>query len=86
MQQWTVYDRYGNQIYMTEERWQHALEKRPWLDDLLDDVLTTIQHGRRQQDPLNSQKYKYYWPCQPLMPIFKHMVHVVLTPRLPSEF
>ena len=29
---WDMYDRYGNQIYLTKERWQHALEKRPWLD------------------------------------------------------
>ena len=28
---WEVYDRYGNKIYMTVERWEHAQEKRPWL-------------------------------------------------------
>lgn len=29
MKKWTVQDRYGNDIYLTEERWQHILESRP---------------------------------------------------------
>lgn len=75
---WILHDRYGNQIYMTKERWEHALEKRPWLDDYLNDVFTTIRRGRRQQDPFNRRKYKYYWPCDQLLPEFNHIVVVVL--------
>lgn len=75
---WEVYDRYGNKIYMTEERWQHALEKRPWLADYLDDILTTIRRGRREQDPLNPRKYKYYWPCEELLPEFNHLVVIIM--------
>lgn len=75
---WDVRDRYGNQIYITQERWNHALEKRPWLADYFDDVLDTLQYGRRQQDPLNLYKYKYYWPCTRLEPEFTHMIAVVL--------
>jgi len=29
MKKWTVQDRYGNTIYLTEERWHHILESRP---------------------------------------------------------
>jgi hypothetical protein len=65
---WEIYDRYGNHIYLTNERWRHALEKRPWLADHLDDVLATIRHGQRRQDPLNSRKYKYYLACEMLEP------------------
>ena len=75
---WQVRDRYGNQIYMTAECWLHALEKRPWLADYLDDVLVTIRLGRRTQDPLNLRKYKYYRPCASLQPEFNHIVVVVL--------
>ena len=78
MERWVLHDRYGNQIYMTEERWQHALEKRPWLSAYLENVLATIRQGRRQQDPLNQRKYKYYLPCYELMPEFNHLVVVVL--------
>jgi len=28
MNKWTVQDRYGNTIYLTEERWKHILESR----------------------------------------------------------
>ena len=54
------------------------MQKRPWLSNYLENVLTTIRQGRRQQDPLNPYKYKYYWPCRPLEPEFNHMVVVVL--------
>lgn len=75
---WQAQDRYGNLIYMTEERWQHALEKRPWLADHFDDVIDTLRFGRRQQDPLNANKYKYYWPLPQLEPDFNHLVVIVL--------
>lgn len=75
---WDITDRYGNPIYMTNERWLHAQEKRPWLAEHLDEVLTTLRKGRRQQDPLNSRKYKYYWPCHSLGDDFNHLVVIVL--------
>ena len=75
---WIEHDRYGNLIYMTEERWFHALEKRPWLDLYFDEVLATIRYGRRQQDPLNPRKYKYYRSCNDLLPEFNHIVVIVL--------
>jgi len=78
LRQWEVYDRYGNKIYMTAERWRHALESRPWLSDFLEETLDTLRKGRRKQDPLNLHKYKYYWPCDRLLPNFNHLVVVVL--------
>lgn len=41
---------------MTEERWQHALESRPWLEMYLEDALNALRYGRRQQDPINPCK------------------------------
>jgi hypothetical protein len=77
-QKWEVRDRYGNKIYMTAERWAHALENRPWLANYHAHVLTTLRMGRRAQDPLNARKYKYYWPCDELLPEFNHLVVIVL--------
>ena len=75
---WRLRDRYGNAVYMTEERWAHALESRPWLDALHGQILETVRQGRRKQDPLNPRKYKYYWPCPDLLPDYNHLVVVVL--------
>ena len=75
---WEVRDRYGNMIYMTAERWQHALASRPWLAALLQETLDALRQGRRKQDPLNLHKYKYYVPCDKLLPEYNHLVVVVL--------
>ena len=75
---WEVRDRYGNRIYMTAERWRHAIESRPWLADFHEETLATLRQGRRKQDPLNPRKYKYYWPCADLLPEFNQLVVVVL--------
>jgi hypothetical protein len=75
---WKIYDRYGNKIYMTAERWYHIIESRPWLADYHDEVLTALRRGRRKQDTLNPRKYKYYWPCDDLLPDFNHLVIVAV--------
>jgi hypothetical protein len=74
----TVQDRRGNRIYLTEERWNHAVRQRPWLEGHLDDVLDTIRLGRRHQDPLDPDKFKYYRPCEAFLPEYNHIVAVVL--------
>lgn len=76
-QKWEVHDRYGNKVYMTRERWQHILDRRPWLADLRDEILATVRHGRRKQDPLHAAKYKYYRPCTDLLPEYNHLIAVV---------
>lgn len=74
----TVHDRRGNTIYITEERWTHAVQQRPWLDGHLDDVLDTLRLGQRRQDSLDPSKYKYYLPCAAFLPEYNHIVVVVL--------
>jgi len=63
---------------MTAERWQHALEKRPWLADHLEEALNTLRLGHRKQDPLRQNKYKYYRRCDDLLPEYNHIVVIVL--------
>jgi hypothetical protein len=74
---WEVHDRYGHRLYMTAERWQHVLKQRPWLAEHLDDVLETLRHGRRKQDPMDSTKYKYSRQWEALFPEYNHLVAVV---------
>lgn len=47
MANWHVRDRYGHEIYLTQERWNHIINSHPELD------------GRREQDAILSDKYTY---------------------------
>ena len=58
---WTIQDRYGNVIYMTQERWEHVTDaiNHPEMAPYEEHLQETIQTGRRRQDQLNPQKYRY---------------------------
>ena len=58
---WSVSDRYGNTIYLTEERWRHIIEpfNHPEMADNEEELEQTIRLGQRKQDPVNAQKYRY---------------------------
>ena len=60
MQRWTVTDRQGREIYLTQERWEHILSKHAELHGRLEDVLSTICMGRRKQSKLDPQTFCYY--------------------------
>jgi len=60
MQRWTVTDRQGREIYLTQERWEHILSKHGELRGRREDVLTTIRLGRRKQSKLDPQTFCYY--------------------------
>lgn len=77
MQRWTVYDRFGNQIYLTEERWQHMLEGHDELTDRLDSVLDTVRYGQRRQEALDPDTYRYRRAYDDLLYGFNHIVVVV---------
>ena len=59
---WTQRDRFGNDIYLTYERWQHIIgsDNHPELESHFDYLRETIRRGRRRQDPYDPQGYKYY--------------------------
>lgn len=52
---WVVRDRHGNDIYLTNERWEHIIEpmNHPEMSGYREHLKETIQSGRRKQDPLN---------------------------------
>ncbi|MFQ6100720.1 MAG: hypothetical protein ACE5OS_05745 [Anaerolineae bacterium] len=77
-EKWTVQDRYGNEIYLTEERWNHILEYHPELEGHLDNVLNILKKGRRKQEPTMPYKYRYYGRCDELLPDYNHVVVIVI--------
>jgi hypothetical protein len=75
---WTVQDRDGNPIYLTEERWGHIVANHPEVEPYEDQLRTTIQRGKRRQEPLNQRKYRYAMSFRDLPESFNHIVVIVL--------
>ncbi len=59
MANWRVRDRYGHEIYLTQERWNHIIDSHPDLDGHREAVLDTVRKGRREQDAILPDKYTY---------------------------
>jgi len=78
MRRWIVQDRHGNEIYLTEERWQHIQRRHDELEGRLDDLLDTLRHGLRTQEALEPQKYRYRRAYKDLQYGFNHIVVVVI--------
>ena len=74
----TVQDRWGNEIYITDERWDHVLARHEELAGLFDEVVQTLRQGRRRQEALDPNRYRYYRPCALLPPEFNHVVVAVV--------
>lgn len=54
MKKWIVQDRYGNEIYLTEERWHHILEARPEMEPFYRKVPGNDTHGTPQTGHLDT--------------------------------
>ena len=78
MKKWTVQDRYGNTIYLTEERWYHILGSRPELEPLFEKFLETIQAGQRKQDALIPNEYRYFKQFDELLPENNYLIAIVI--------
>jgi len=77
---WTVTDRYGNQIYLTHERWEHITEaiNHPEMMDYEEELKETIRLGNRTQDLINPRKYRYSKSFNHLAEYNTHIVTIVL--------
>lgn len=78
MQHWAVQDRYGNTIYFTEERWRHVLASRPELEPHFELFLDTVRTGKRQQDALIANEYRYVKRYPALLPENNVLVVIVV--------
>lgn len=77
---WAVRDRYGNDVYLTYERWEHIVEpmNHPEMSGYEEHLKGTIRSGRRRQDPLNPQKYRYRKAFDDLPKDNTHIIAIVL--------
>lgn len=77
---WTLRDRYGNNIYLANERWEHITNplNHPEMLDYEEKLKETLRAGRRKQDPLNPQKYRYAKPFDNLAADNTHIIAIVL--------
>ena len=77
---WVVRDRYGNDIYLTQERWKHITGaiSHPEMSTYEEHLKETVQSGKRKQDPLNPQKYRYIKPFDNLAEDNTHIIAIVL--------
>lgn len=59
---WTQRDRFGNDIYLTYERWVHIVDddNHPEVAPFMEYVAETLRLGRRRQDPYHPHGYQYY--------------------------
>lgn len=73
---WVLHDRFGNEIYLTEERWHHIIDadNHPEVEPFFDDIAETIRRGRRQQDPYDPNGYRYSLPIPDLPDGNNHLV------------
>ncbi|HXV63627.1 MAG TPA: hypothetical protein VEK15_23200 [Vicinamibacteria bacterium] len=84
---WTARDRYGNDVYLTDERWRHITESwgHPEMAQFEDELRETVRAGDRQQDSLNPEKYRYVKEFDDLPEHNTHIVAVVLFKSIVSE-
>jgi hypothetical protein len=77
---WTVRDRYGNDIYLTQERWEHIIDpiNHPEMVEYEEQLKETIRTGTRKQDPLNARKYRYIKAFDHLAEDNTHIIAIVL--------
>ncbi len=77
---WTVGDRYGNDIYLTQERWEHIAEpvNHPEMSGYEKHLKETIRQGKRKQDTLNPRKYRYVRAFNDLTEYNTHIIAIVL--------
>jgi hypothetical protein len=73
----SVGDRWGNEIYLTDERWQHILETHEEMANFRRYLFETLRTEQRRQDAFDPSKYKYSKKFTDLLDDFTHVVVVV---------
>ena len=76
---WPIFiqDRWGHPIYLTWERWEHALGHPGMHDGLLTHLLVTLRKGGRKQDRYDPAKFKYTHRFPDLPMAYTHLEVVV---------
>ena len=77
---WIEQDRFGNKIYLTEERWEHINNSmnHPEMTDYENELRETIRFGTRKQEAISFQKYRYSKKFDDLTANNTHIVAIVI--------
>ena len=77
---WIEKDRLDNEIYLTNERWEHITDpaNHPEMIDFENELRETIRGGRRKQETLDPQKYRYSKAFDNLTAKNTHIVAIVV--------
>lgn len=77
---WIEKDSYDNEIYLTEERWEHITNamNHPEMSDYETELRETIRLGKRKQEAINPQKYRYSKKFDNLTAQNTHIIAVVV--------
>lgn len=75
---WAVKDRFGNEVYLTDERWRHIVDGHPEMRECEEALRQTIRLGNRTQEPLAPQKFRYSRAVAGLPDGNTHVVAIVL--------
>jgi len=78
LSRWIVRDRDGNDIYLTDDHSQHICDHHPEMESYEAQLRETIPSGKRRQDALNPQNYRYLSRFSKLPEDNTHMEAVVL--------
>lgn len=73
---WTQRDRFGNDVYLTRERWSHIIDpdNHPQVEPYFAYVRETIRLGHRRQDAYDPNSYQYFRAFNDLPDDQTHMV------------
>jgi hypothetical protein len=84
---WRIQDRHGNEIYLSQERWEHIIDpvNHPEMARFEEHLKRAVRLGRRQQDSLNPQKYRYSLEFADLEADNTHIVAIVLFRFRPDD-
>jgi len=74
---WITKDRFGNEIVLTDERWQHIVDGHWELNGLVDDVLDAMRFGTRKQFADDPTKYRYARKFSKLLHGYTHIIVIV---------
>lgn len=73
----TVIDKYGNEIYLTDERWRHIVRQHAEMLNYRQHLLKTLRDGKRKQHHLELDVFVYTKRFSDLKPGMSHVVVIV---------
>ncbi len=77
---WIEKDRLSNEIYLTQERWEHITNpmNHPEMLEYEAELRETIRSGNRKQEFLNPQNYRYSRKFDNLTHLNTHIIAIVI--------